>query len=57
MTPVQLRQKRRSLGLTQAELAKRLGIGKLFIFYRESGEREIPRWLSIAVTCLADHLR
>lgn len=45
------------LGLTQEGLAKRLGVGSLFILRREQGQRPIPPWLEIAVVCLADHLR
>ena len=42
MTADQLKRKRRDLGLTQVELAKRLGVTRLTVVRWETGVHKIP---------------
>lgn len=55
MSPLELRRRRRALGLTQKQLGVRLGVGELYIGRREAGTRPITRMLAIAVICLSEH--
>lgn len=49
MAPEELKRKREMLGLTQAELAKRLGIAKLTVLRYENGQTPIPRIVELAL--------
>jgi transcriptional regulator with XRE-family HTH domain len=49
VTADELKRKRERLGLTQAELAKRLGITKITILRYENGQTEIPRVVELAM--------
>lgn len=49
MAPEELKRKRERLGLTQAELAKRLGIAKLTVLRYENGQTPIPRIVELAL--------
>lgn len=51
MTPDELRQLRRRLGLRQQDLADRLGLSKRAIAHYELGTRPIP--LLVALACRA----
>lgn len=42
----QLRNLRLSLGLTQAELATRLGVSQEMVSEMESGKRRVPEWVT-----------
>ena len=42
--------------MTQRQLARRLGVGRVYVVRRESGERKIPVVFGLAVVCLSDHL-
>ena len=49
VTADELKRKRERLGLTQAELAKRLGITKITILRYENGQTKIPRVVELAM--------
>lgn len=49
MTPDDLKQVRKKRKMSQAKIAKELGISERFWHYRERGIMEIPRWLARAV--------
>lgn len=50
-----LRRLRLDLGLTQRELAQKLGMARLTIIRYEGRKGHIPRVVAIAVRCLAHH--
>lgn len=52
MTPAELKEARRSLGLTQQELAGVLGVHPISISKWELGEREIKRPIELAVRAI-----
>jgi len=43
------RRKRKGLGLTQEQLAKRLGINRMTIIRYESGESPVPKSIEMAM--------
>lgn len=49
MTPAEFRQVRKALGLTQVELAAKLGIHPITVSHYETGKTKIPYWLGIAI--------
>jgi DNA-binding transcriptional regulator YiaG len=49
MTPADLRQARNRLGLTQGELAARLGVARVSVTRWETGERRLPSMLILAL--------
>ena len=49
MTPNELLSRRRALGLSQAELATRLGVATNTVARWERGERAIPPYLQLAL--------
>lgn len=58
MTPADLRKARKSLGLTQAELAKALRMGKngyQSVSRWETDGNDIPGPVQVAIECLLDH--
>jgi len=55
LTGTELRRLRLRLGLTQREMAKRLGLATFSIQRYETGGRRINRVLAMAVRCLALH--
>lgn len=55
MQPSDLRDTRRTMGLTQGELAERLGLTPQFIGMMERGEKAIEPRTALAVLYLADH--
>jgi DNA-binding XRE family transcriptional regulator len=52
VTPKDLKNHREGLRLTQAEIAKLLGVSERFWHYRERGERPVPQWLALAIVGL-----
>jgi len=54
MTPGELRQRRRDLGLTQAEMARRLNTPRRTYQNWEEGARRIPGIVEAALRCLAE---
>jgi len=55
MTPDEYRHIRRELGLTQAQLAARLGVATNTIARRERGEQPIDREAALALRSLTTH--
>lgn len=49
VTADELKRKRERLGMTQAELAKRLGITKITVLRYENGQTDIPRVVELAM--------
>ena len=49
MTPSELRQRRRALGLRQVYLARALGVSKQAIWLWEAGRRGLPPYLELAL--------
>ena len=49
MTPSELRQRRRALGLRQVDLARALGVSKQAIWLWEAGRRGLPPYLELAL--------
>jgi DNA-binding XRE family transcriptional regulator len=49
MTPLELKEARSSLGLTQEKLATELGVHRFTVLRWESGEHKIPRMLDLAL--------
>ena len=47
MTPYEFRATRRSIGLTQTELAERMGVTVRAVVHWEGGTRSIPKAMSI----------
>lgn len=56
MTPAEYKHLREKLGLTQAELAARLGISRRTIIFRESGSK-ISEEAALAIKALAAFLK
>lgn len=52
MTPTDLRQQRKSLGLSQEALATLLGCHKQAVYYWETGKRPIPQMLELAMQAI-----
>ena len=52
MTGSELRARREALGMTQAELARRLGVPQQHVSRWERGERGITRWLAAGIVAL-----
>lgn len=55
MTGRELRRIRRGLGLTQAQMAKKLGIARDSLGRYERHARRVTKLLAIAVRCVASH--
>jgi transcriptional regulator with XRE-family HTH domain len=55
VTGRELRRIRRQLGLTQVEMAQRLGLTNRSLGRYERSERPITKVMAIAVRCLAHH--
>ncbi len=49
MTRADLKKKRERLGLTQVELARRLGVERITVIRWEGGKTEIPRTVELAL--------
>lgn len=49
MTPEQFRKKRERLGMTQEELAKRLGVQRLSVIRWETGQTKIRKGIELAI--------
>jgi transcriptional regulator with XRE-family HTH domain len=57
MTPCDLRNLRRALGMTQQELAAALGFSEQAVYYWESGKRRIRPYVEKAIASLHDKAR
>jgi transcriptional regulator with XRE-family HTH domain len=55
MTPEQFRTIRKELGLTQAQLAERLGLNVLSVKRYESGDRTISKTVELLLECIQHH--
>jgi len=61
MTPAELREARKRLGFTQAQLAQHLGIAQVTLILYERGSRydggpaDIPRAVELALRYLESH--
>jgi DNA-binding XRE family transcriptional regulator len=49
MKPEEMRRKRERLGLTQEELAKRLGVQRLSVIRWENGQTKISKSIDLAI--------
>jgi DNA-binding XRE family transcriptional regulator len=54
MTPTELTERRKALGLTQTELAKALGVSRATIAAWEGGRFNIPPYLWLALKALQE---
>lgn len=54
MTARQFKQLRKKMDLSQEELAERLGVSRVAIYYWEHGQRGIDRVLELAMAYLAE---
>lgn len=52
MTAAELRARRKQLGLSQAEIAERIGSHRVTVTRWETEAEPIPRWLDLAMTAL-----
>lgn len=59
MTPAEFKEARHKLGLTQIELAAKIGYrsktGRNHISDFENGRREVPPWIAQLMRCYRDH--
>jgi transcriptional regulator with XRE-family HTH domain len=55
MTPADLTAARKSLGLSQGQLAERLGYKRLAVARWETGVHPVPQVVAIAVRCMMEH--
>ncbi|MER3448145.1 MAG: transcriptional regulator [Candidatus Dadabacteria bacterium] len=55
MTPEELRQIRLRLGLSQMELAERLGVSISTVLSWEKGRRAISHVVALAIRCMVEH--
>lgn len=55
VTPTELRTLRTAAGLTQAQLAARLGVSRVSIAYWETDKRPITPLAEIAIRCVIEH--
>lgn len=53
LTHTEFQATRRALGLTQAQLGEAIGLTGRMIRYYESGEKEIPKTVQLALTAYA----
>lgn len=56
MTGLELKEWRRKLGLTQEDLARRLGVIRLTVARWETGTRAIPSFLQLALEALENRM-
>jgi transcriptional regulator with XRE-family HTH domain len=56
MTGLELKEWRRKRGLTQDDLARRLGVIRLTVARWETGTRAIPSFLSLALEALENRM-
>jgi transcriptional regulator with XRE-family HTH domain len=52
MTPEEMKRRREALGLTQAELARELGLDSITVSRYERGVNPIPKHIGLAVEAL-----
>jgi transcriptional regulator with XRE-family HTH domain len=57
MTGQELKEWRRKRGLTQMDLARRLGVIRLTVARWETGTRAIPSFLPLALEALENHMK
>ena len=55
MNATQFKQLRKKMGLSQVELAQRLGVSRVAVYYWEHGQRGIDKVLELAMSYLAEH--
>ena len=51
MTAEQFKAERQSLGLSQAAMAKRLGVSLQAVYYYETGRRKVPQPVALLIAC------
>jgi len=55
MNATQFKQMRKKMGMSQVELAQRLGVSRVAVYYWEHGQRGIDKVLELAMSYLAEH--
>ena len=56
MNATQFKQMRRKMGMSQVELAQRLGVSRVAVYYWEHGQRGIDKVLELAMSYVAEHM-
>ena len=51
MTAEQFKAERRRLGITQREMAARIGVSLQAIWYYETGKRKVPQPVALLIAC------
>ena len=55
MNATQFKQMRKRMGMSQVELAQRLGVSRVAVYYWEHGQRGIDKVLELAMSYVAEH--
>jgi len=55
MNATQFKQMRKKMGMSQVELAQRLGVSRVAVYYWEHGHRGIDKVLELAMSYVAEH--
>jgi len=51
MTAEQFKAERQRLGISQAAMAKRLGVSLQAVYYYETGRRKVPHPVALLIAC------
>ena len=51
MTAEQFKAERQRLGISQAAMAKRLGVSLQAVYYYETGRRKVPQPVALLIAC------
>ena len=54
MTAEEFKQERQRLKISQAAMAKRLGVSLQAVYYYETGRRKVPQPVALLLHCLAE---